>query len=352
MKKILIAGANGFVGTSLIESLIQNDDGEIHALVRSETKGSHFSTSVKLVVGDLLDEESLPVSDSESQALGGYDAAYYLVHGLKGEAQDFEFQEAKAAANFTAWMRKIGCKKIIYLGALGPERDESPHLRSRHLAGKILTLAGIPCLEFRASIVIGAGSTSFEMIKALSERLPFSPDFKRIENLCQPIALADLLTYLRSALNWTGEESRVVEIGGEDQISYSGLMKMYLKMNHRKKKVFKVPPVDDRVFKALLDLVIPEMADVGKKLYDSLVHETIVTNRRAQELFPDLKPMGCAKAMEVAVNESKTTYPHLWEKEMILFLLKEKIVQPQDLGAWLLDRNLVKTFLKFRGGHQ
>jgi uncharacterized protein YbjT (DUF2867 family) len=349
MKKILIAGANGFVGTHLIESLIADDSCAIHALVRSESKGSHFPAPVKLVVGDLLAETSLPAGAPGANGVGEYDVAYYLVHGLKGDAPDFEYQEAKAAANFTAWMRAVGCKKIVYLGALGPESDESPHLRSRHLVGKVLTLAGIPCLELRASIVIGAGSTSFEMIKALSERLPFSPDFKRIENLCQPIALSDLLLYLKAALSWDGGQSRVVEIGGQDRISYSGLMKLYLKTTHKNKKSFKVPPVDDRVFKKLMDLVIPEMADVGKKLYDSLIHETIVTDRSALDLFPQIEPIACAVAMTKAVDESKTIYPHLWGKEMVMFLLKEKVVQPHEVATWLMDQNLVKTFMRLKG---
>jgi uncharacterized protein YbjT (DUF2867 family) len=349
MKKILIAGANGFVGTSLIQDLLESGDSQIHALVRSESKGSHFPASVKLVVGDLLDASSLPAGGSTDHPIADFDVAYYLVHGLKGDAPDFEYQESKAAVNFIRWMTKVGCKKIVYLGALGPESDESPHLRSRHLVGKILALSGIPCLEFRASIVIGAGSTSFEMIKALSERLPFTPDFKKIENLCQPIALKDLMLYLKAGLDWDGKQSRVVEIGGEDRISYSGLMRMYLKATHRKKKTFKVPPVDDRVFKSLMDLVIPEMADVGKKLYDSLIHETIVSNRSAHDLFPQIHPMGCTQAMAIAVEQSDTVYPHLWEKEMVMFLLKEKVVQPHEVATWLMDQNLVKTLIRFRG---
>jgi len=342
MKKVLIAGANGFVGTNLINSLLGDDGYSIQALVRSELKGSRFPTRVKLVVGDLLDETSL-------SSVADVDTAYYLVHGLKGEAPDFEYQESKAAVNFSAWMKKNGCKRIIYLGALGPESEDSPHLRSRHLVGKILALSGIPCLEFRASIVIGAGSTSFEMIKALSERLPFTPDFKKIENFCQPIALPDLISYLRAGMESSEPVSQIVEIGGQDRITYSALMKLYLKTSRQTKKSFKVPSVDDRVFKKLLDLVIPEMANVGKKLYDSLIHETVVNNRSAFSLFPGVQPINCAAAMITAVEESQTVYPHLWEKEMVIFMLKEKIVQPHELAEWLKDQNLVKAFMKFTG---
>lgn len=329
VKKILIAGANGFVGKNLISALLSDEGVGIHALVRSEAKGRGLPAGIALAIGDLLDEKSL-------QNIGELDVAYYLVHGLKEGEADFEYQESKAAVNFAAWMKRSGCKKIIYLGALGPESDESPHLRSRHLVGKILALSGIPVLEFRASIVIGAGSTSFEMIKALSERLPFSPDFTKIENLCQPIALSDLILYLKAALDWNESEYRVLEIGGQDQISYSGLMKLYLKNTGRSKKSLKVPPVDDRVFKKLLDLVIPEMADVGKKLYDSLIHETTVKNRSALSAFPKIEPMGCVPAMTKAIQESTSSYPHLWEKEMVKFLLKEKLVHPQEITDWVL----------------
>jgi uncharacterized protein YbjT (DUF2867 family) len=328
LKKILIAGANGFVGKNLIEALSGDAEIGIHALVRSEAKGSLLPSSVKRITGDLLKENSLGNT-------GDYDAAFYLVHGLKDKDADFEYQESKAAVNFSRWMKRVGCKKIIYLGALGPESDESPHLRSRHLVGKILALSGIPVLEFRASIVIGAGSASFEMIKALSERLPFSPDFRKIENLCQPIALSDLMLYLKAALEWSESDSRILEIGGEDQISYSGLMKLYLKNTRRAKKTFKVPSVDDRVFKKLLDLVIPEMADVGKKLYDSLIHETTVKSRDALTVFPQIRPASCVAAMAKAVQESFTSYPPLWEKDMLKFLIREKLVHPQELTDWI-----------------
>jgi uncharacterized protein YbjT (DUF2867 family) len=182
---------------------------------------------------DLLDVDSL-------EQVPEVDTAYYLVHGLKSDDRDFEYDEAKAAMNFANWMKKSGCKKIIYLGALGPEYKVSPHLRSRHLVGEILSLSGIPCLEFRASIVIGADSTSFEMIKALSDRLPFFPEFKKLDQLCQPIALSDLMSYLRAGLDWESSHSQVVEIGGQDRITYGGLIALYLNLTMNQKKSMKI----------------------------------------------------------------------------------------------------------------
>lgn len=297
MKKILIAGANGFVGRHLKDALSGLDGYDVHPVVRSNGKN------------DLLDAYSL-------ESLNDIDTAYYLVHGLKSDDRDFEYDEAKAALNFANWMKKSGCKKIIYLGALGPEHQVSPHLRSRHLVGEILSLSGTPCLEFRASIVIGAGSTSFEMIKALSERLPFFPEFKKLDQLCQPIALSDLMLYLRAGLDWNSESSQVVEIGGLDRITYGGLIALYLNLTMKQKKSMKIPPVDDRIFRKLLQVMIPEMADVGQKLFDSLVHETVVNQRVAGKLFENINPIGVRESMMSAIESSTTHYRPLWDKEI------------------------------------
>jgi uncharacterized protein YbjT (DUF2867 family) len=324
MKQILVTGANGFVGKELINRLLKDEDTQIYALVRNQFQHQYPGSRITVIQGDLLDAESLP-------QLPNLDAAYYLVHGLKGNEKNFEHEESTAAVNFVSWLKKTTCNQIIYLGALGPSDELSPHLRSRHLTGRILALSPSPCIEFRASIVLGADSTSFEMVKALCERLPFIPEFKKLDSPCQPIDLDDLMLYLTSALQLETQSSMVIEIGGEDVMTYGDLMKLYCEITQKSRKSLRVPALDDRVLKTLIDFIIPEMANVGKKLFESLDHPTVVTNKIAMSTFPDIHPINAFDAMEKSIQKSVTNYPHLWNKEMLLFLIKENLINQKNL---------------------
>ena len=187
---------------------------------RPEVLKQKADPSTEVVAGDLLDRASLDA------ALLGVDAAYYLVHSMGSEGS-FEEADRTAASNFGQAAKAAGVKRIIYLGGLGSDPEGlSPHLRSRHEVGRILRESGVPLLEFRASVVIGSGSLSFEMIRSLVERLPIMITPKWVSVLAQPIAINDLLEYLLAALRLPISQYAVYEIGGADQVSYADISRI------------------------------------------------------------------------------------------------------------------------------
>lgn len=332
---ILITGANGFVGQSLVERLVDSGH-HVTALVRSKKNIKRKIEGVKWLEGDLLYPEKLP-------ELKEIEKAYYLVHGLKGEEGEFEYQESLAAVNFVNWIRPTGAG-IIYLGGLGPSTETlSPHLRSRHLTGAILGSSGLSSIEFRASIILGEGSISFEMIKAISERLPFRPDMSLLQQPCQPLALEDLLKYLEAALEIPNEGHKIFEIGGPDVVTYGDLLDLYAELSGYKRKKIKIPEVETKVLLKVLDYSIPELSHVGKKLTESLEYPTVVTNNMAKKFFPDINPLNLRVAMDKARAESRTNYPTLWEKDFLKMLLSDKILTQSGLLSPELLRNLEKV---------
>lgn len=329
---ILVTGANGFVGQALIDRLLESGH-HITALVRSKNK-SKKTGNVKWIEGDLLHPESLPV-------LKNIDKAYYLVHGLKGEEARFEYQEALAAVNFINWIRPTAAG-TIYLGGLGPKTQSlSPHLRSRHLTGAILGSSGLQMIEFRASIILGEGSLSFEMIKAMAERFPFRPDLPLLSQPCQPLALEDLLKYLESALELKDEGHKIYEIGGPEAVSYGELLDLYSELAGLKRLKLRLPELDAKVLVRALDYAVPEHSHIGKKLTESLEHPTVVTSDLASKTFPEIKPLSLRVAMDKARAASTSQYAPLWEKDFIKSLLSDKILV-QTLSPQLL-KNLERV---------
>lgn len=330
--KILVTGANGFVGQNLIRELVELGH-EVFALVRSD---ADVPAGVTVLKGDLLIPSSLP-------RLEKFDKAFYLVHGLKSDMKGFEYYESMMAVNFIHWIRPSGAS-IVYLGGLGDENITlSPHLRSRHLTGSILGSSGIPLIEFRASIVLGEGSLSFEMIKAIVERLPFIPEMKMLSQPCQPISLFDLLNYLSSTLHREGKGHEVYEIGGPDVVNYGELLEMYAVIKGLRRMRVKVPDVETKVVLTALDYSIPEYKEAGKKLAESLVHPTVVKNPAAREAFAEINPQSAREAMESAVKNSKTTYAPLWEKDFLRELLSDKVLTQSGLFSPQILKNIERA---------
>jgi uncharacterized protein YbjT (DUF2867 family) len=333
--KILVTGANGFVGSALIPGLI-NQGHQVFALVRSRSKLTEPLPEVEYIEGDLLRPQDLP-------ALPQVDKVFYLVHGLKEETKHFEYRESVAAVNFLRWLRPQS-PTIIYLGGLGEdEKGLSPHLRSRHLTGSILGSGASACIEFRASIILGNGSLSFEMVKALSERFPFRPDFSLLNQPCQPMALTDLLSYLTAAMQLEVQGHEIFEIGGPDVVTYGELLETYADVAGLKRKRIKIPEVEQRVLLKALDYAIPEHANAGKKLTESLEHATVVRDQKARQSFPNIKPLALRAAMDLAHASSTSHYPPIWEKDFLKTLLSDKILTQSGLLSPELVRNLERV---------
>jgi uncharacterized protein YbjT (DUF2867 family) len=250
---------------------------------------------VEVVAGDVMDRPSL------AAALAGVQTAFYLVHSM-GSSGSFEDQDRLGAENFAQAARTAGVQRIVYLGGLGDEQDSlSPHLRSRHEVGDILRASDVPVIEFRASIVLGSGSLSFELIRSLVERLPvmIMPRWVRVP--AQPIAINDILSYLIAALDLPLAGSRIYEIGGADKVTYADLMKEYAKQRGLKRWLIPVPVLTPYLSSLWLGLVTPVFARIGRKLIESIRHPTIVRNPAALVDF-SIRPVGVQQAIADALH--------------------------------------------------
>ncbi len=292
---ILITGATGYVGGELLKALLGAGHPVRCLARRPAALDGAAHPGLEVVAGDALDLAAV------RRALTGVHTVYYLIHSMDSTGS-FEEQDRAAAGNFAAAARETGVKRIIYLGGLGDSADQlSAHLRSRHEVGEILRSTGVPVVEFRASVVIGAGSLSFEMIRALVERLPVMISPRWVSVAAQPIAIADLLAYLLAALDLPADGARIYEIGGADRVSYGGLMREYARQRGLKRLVLSVPLLTPRLSSLWLGLVTPLYVRVGRKLIDSICHATIVEDRAALNDFP-IRPRGFREAIAAALR--------------------------------------------------
>lgn len=303
---ILVTGATGYVGGRLLHSL-ESKGLRLRCLARRpDFLKPKVAPSTDVVAGDVLDRNSL------DPALRGVRVAYYLVHSM-GAAGSFEDSDRRAAHNFAQAAKAAGVERIIYLGGLGDEsQDLSPHLRSRQEVGQILREAGVPVLEFRASIVIGSGSLSFEMIRSLVERLPIMTTPKWVSMPAQPIAIQDVIAYLNAALHLPIAQCRVYEIGGVDKVSYADIMRAYARCRGIRVRMISVPVLTPFISSLWLGLVTPVYARIGRKLIQSIVHSTVVRDDAALKVF-DIRPMGIDEALRHAIaNEEQRFAATRW----------------------------------------
>lgn len=297
---VFVTGATGYVGGRLWRRL-EEQGCRVRCLARDPARlDRRVGPGTEVVGGDVLNPDSL------ADALTGVSSAYYLVHSM-GSDESFEEQDRAGARNFAAAAKAAGVERIIYLGGLAREAEDlSAHLRSRHEVGEILRESGVPTIELRASIVLGSGSLSFEMIRALVERLPamITPKWVAVE--AQPIAIEDLLQYLLASLTLP-PESRVFEIGGAERASYGDLMREYARQRGLKRFMVPVPFLTPRLSSLWLGLVTPLYARVGKKLIESIEHPTVVHDQTALEVF-DIRPRGLKDAIATALRHEEREF--------------------------------------------
>lgn len=276
---ILLTGATGYVGGRLLKTL-EREQYKVRCLARRpEFLTPKVAPGTAVHAGDVLDRQSL------EGAFQGIHTAYYLVHSM-GSREDFADLDRQAARNFAEAAHGGGVRRIIYLGGLGESGTElSDHLRSRQEVGNALRKYGVQVIEFRASIVLGSGSLSFEMIRALVERLPVMITPRWVSVKAQPIAINDLLQYLLQAIDIVVEGHRTYEIGGTDQLSYGDLMEEYAQLRGLRRLMIPVPVLTPRLSSLWLGLVTPLYARVGRKLVDSMRHPTIVQDNSALTVF-------------------------------------------------------------------
>ena len=296
----LLTGGSGYVGGRLIPRLEQRR-AALRCLARDpERMRPRVLPSTEVVRGDVLERPTLDV------ALRGVHTAYYLVHLMSGSgSKDFEREDRQAARNFAGAAKEAGVRRIIYLGGLGDDADPklSPHLRSRHEVGKILRGSGVETVEFRASMVIGAGSLSFELMKSLTDRLPVMLCPRWLTTPTQPISVDDVLSYLLEALDLPPGESRVFEIGGTDVTAYGDLIREYARQKGLRRWLISVPVLTPWLSGLWLALVTPASFEVGRHLIEGLKNPMVVHDTRALDVFP-IRPMGVREAIRKAIDEA------------------------------------------------
>jgi uncharacterized protein YbjT (DUF2867 family) len=299
--KVLLTGATGYVGGRLLPLLVQ-DGHQLRVMARRpDFLLSRIEAEVEVVEGDARDTGSL------HRALDGIEVAYYLIHSM-GSGEAFAEQDRRAARAFGQEAKRAGVSRIIYLGGLAREGDSlSDHMASRLETGRILRQYGPPLIELRASIVIGSGSLSFEMVRSLAEKLPVlvTPSWVKVK--AQPIAIRDLLAYLREAAHVEADGGRVVEIGGTEVLSYGDLVMAYAEARGLKRFMLPVPFLSPRLSSLWLGLVTPLYARVGRWLIESIRHPSVVTRPESTADF-HVTPMGAREAIRLALEREESSF--------------------------------------------
>ncbi|MGP0063505.1 MAG: SDR family oxidoreductase [Isosphaeraceae bacterium] len=318
MKPILVTGASGYIGGRLVPRLLEKGH-RVRCLARDPRKlsGRGWGDGVEVVAGDVLDRDSL------WPALAGCGAAYYLVHSMAGGERGFGERDRTAAENFADAAGRAGLDRVIYLGGLGKRMDrQSAHLGSRHEVGDILRSGPVPAIELRAAMIIGAGSLSFEMMRALVERLPVMICPRWVKTRSQPIAVRDVLTYLLGCLEIPIDRSEVFDIGGPEVLTYREMMLRFASIEGLKRYIIDVPVLTPRLSAYWVNMMTPVPAGIAFPLIEGLKSEMICEEDRIRRLIP-AEMIGFDEAVRRALvrtrqNEVQTRWTNASVRRRIL----------------------------------
>jgi uncharacterized protein YbjT (DUF2867 family) len=294
--QVLLTGATGYVGGRLLHRL-EASGRQVRCLTRRpEALTTRIAEGTEVVAGDVLDAASL------RRAMEGVEAAYYLIHSIETSPK-FDALDRTAARNFGDAARAAGVRRIVYLGGLGSGDRLSPHLASRQEVGAILRASGVPTIEFRASIVIGSGSASYELVRALVESLPVIIAPPWVETAAQPIAIEDVLEYLLVALEREDDRCAIFEIGGPEAVTYAEIIREYARQRGLRRPLLHSSLITPRLSRFFLGLITPVYGQVAGALVEGLRNETVVRSAASLEAFP-IRPQGLQEAVERAlINE-------------------------------------------------
>lgn len=299
----LVTGVTGYIGGRLVPELL-NRGYRVRVLSRDTDRlqGRPWIDEVELVQADVLEPETLPA------ALQDIDVAYYLIHSMSGKgSSEFHTRDIQAAQNFRKTANQQNVGRIIYLGGLGDPDDQlSEHLASRQKTGSILRESEVSVTEFRAAIVVGSGSKSFEMVRYLTERVPMMICPSWVYSKVQPIAIRNVLQYLVSAIRKPETRDKIIEIGGSSVITYADMMKIYADVNALKRILIPVPVLSPTLSSHWVHWMTPIPASLARPLIEGLKNDVIVQSDKAQKLFPEISPLSYKRAVELAMARIDT----------------------------------------------
>lgn len=325
MSKILITGASGFIGKRLVISLLEEGH-EVYAFVRR--KGNLENLKLKYIVGDLQNPDALKNIPLD------IDVAYYLMHSMSDIMSDLQALEEKVALNFVNALKKTEVKQIVYLSGITHDLNLSKHLKSRLSVENILRESGISLTVLRASIIIGSGSASFEIIRDLVEKLPVMVAPKWISNKCQPIAVRDVLFYLKEIILHPKCLNETFDIGGPDVLTFKQAMLEFAEVRHLKRWILTVPVLTPKLSSYWLVFVTSVKFSLASYLVESMKMDTNCTENRILKLF-DHQCLSFKESVELAFknieqNEVTSTWmdswaPHLLDPEIQDFIEVPKL---------------------------
>jgi uncharacterized protein YbjT (DUF2867 family) len=295
--KILVTGATGYIGGRLVPRLVKRGH-DVRCLVRDADRiaGRDWLSSTRVFEGDALDETVV------AAALRGVDVAYYLIHSLAAGEDRFEELDREVAHIFGRVAHYCGVKRIIYLGGLEPKGSStSAHLASRLDTGLQLSASGVPVTEFRAGVIVGSGSLSFELVRYLTERVPVMICPRWVKTTTHPIAVKTVLDYLVEALDTPESTGRIIEIGGKETLTYADMFRGYARVRNLKRIIIKIPFLTPRLSALWVGLITPINTKLARPLIEGLSSEVVVTDSTASDLF-DVETTSYTEAVERALH--------------------------------------------------
>jgi uncharacterized protein YbjT (DUF2867 family) len=332
-QQILIAGATGYVGSRLAPRL--RDAGYVvRCIARNPEKLLNRQWGdIDIVKGDMNHLNSLVT------AMKGIDIAFYLVHAMSSH-DDFAEKDFRYAQNFAEAAKESGVGRIIYLGGLGSaDQNLSPHLESRQEVGRVLGSKGIPVTELRASIIIGSGSASFEIIRDLVKKLPVMITPRWVKSMCQPIAISTVLEYLTAVIKLPETRGKIFDIGGDEVLSYSEMMRQVATVMNKKLYIIHVPVLTPKLSAYWLNLVTTVPMSIAYPLVEGLKNDTVCQNQEIDH-FVKIKKRPFREAVKRALTrEQEHQVESRWTEADII----DTTVQHAQSSGHLEDRQKIRT---------
>jgi len=297
-KRILVTGASGYIAGKLVPRLLKAGY-LVRCMVRDANKIAHhpWVEEVEVITGDVSEPETLPA------ALHQVNAAYYLIHNMSS-GHGYQKIELEGAENFAQAAHQEGTEHIIYLGGLAdPHAKIAPHMRSRIETGKVLRQHPVPVTEFRAGVIVGPGSISFEMIRFMCEQFPILVGPSWLKNHTQPISADNVIDYLMAALENKKGHGQILEIGGPDTFTYGETMLLYGEIRQLRRWLFTVPTLPTALMANIVDKLTPIPAPIAYPLIEGLNSDSIVTDPKATDIFPEVKLSEYDQAVKQALAE-------------------------------------------------